>query len=192
MRRSGYVETERDDYLLRARVAGKRARRFENPRRLMGPWQTLFATQAGVAAAFTGLLFVALSINLKEILAVPDWRPRREALLLLLFPVVSGLVGVLPQTSIRALGAEFLVISILLWLMVTSILSPDAGRADATAAGVPYPRLGSPDGYGPCCHCRLPARGGNQSGLWFQAAAVILCIVAGVGDAWVLLVEILR
>ena len=33
---------------------------------------------------------------------------------------------------------------------------------------------------------------GNSNGLWFQAAAVLLCVVAGVGDAWVLLVEILR
>ena len=160
----------------------------------MESWQTLFATQAGVAAALTGLLFVALSINLKQILAVPGLAAHAgEALLLLLFPVVSGLVGVLPQTSIRALGAEFLAISILLWLMVTWILL--TGRRAvrmrplrefliramaAQTAMVPAVIAG----------CLLVA--GNQSGLWFQAAAVILCIVAGVGDAWVLLVEILR
>jgi hypothetical protein len=160
----------------------------------MGSWQTLFATQAGVAAALTGLVFVALSINLKEILAVPGLAARAgEALLLLLFPVVSGLVGVLPQTSIRALGGELLAISVLLWLMVTRILLDGRKAARmrplqefliraiaAQAAMVPAIVAG----------CLLLA--GNQSGLWFQAAAVILCIVAGVGDAWVLLVEILR
>ncbi len=160
----------------------------------MGSWQTLFATQAGVAAALTGLVFVALSINLKQILAVPGLAAHAgEALLLLLFPVVSGLVGVLPQTSVRALGGELLAISVLLWLMVTRILL--AGRRAlrmrplreflvraiaAQTAMVPAVIAG----------CLLVA--GNQSGLWFQAAAVILCIVAGVGDAWVLLVEILR
>jgi hypothetical protein len=41
----------------------------------MGPWQTLFATQAGVGAALTGLVFVALSINLKQILALPSATP---------------------------------------------------------------------------------------------------------------------
>ncbi len=194
MRRSDYIETERDDYLFHAGVAGKRARSLESPGRLMGSWQTLFATQAGVAAALTGLVFVALSINLKQILALPGLAARAgEALLLLLFPVVSGLVGVLPQTSVRALGGELLAISVLLWLMVARILL--AGRRTlrmrplrefliraitAQTAMVPAVIAG----------CLLVA--GNQSGLWFQAAAVILCIVAGVGDAWVLLVEILR
>ena len=89
----------------------------------MGSWQTLFATQAGAGAALTGLVFVALSINLKEILALPGLADRAgEALLLLMFPVVNGLVGVLPQTSSRALGAEFLVIAIFLWSLVTRIL----------------------------------------------------------------------
>jgi hypothetical protein len=160
----------------------------------MASWQTLFATQAGVAAALTGLVFVALSINLKQILAVPGLAARAgEALLLLMFPVVSGLVGVLPQTSTRAIGGEFLAISVVLWVMVTRILL--AGREamrtrplqeflvrsiGAQAAVVPAVIAG----------CLLLA--GDQSGLWFQASAVVLCVVAGVGDAWVLLVEILR
>ena len=72
---------------------------------------------------FSGLVFVALSINLKEILAFPGLANRAgEALLLLLFPVMIGLVGVLPQTSTRALGAEFLLIAGFLWLIVTRIL----------------------------------------------------------------------
>jgi hypothetical protein len=160
----------------------------------MGSWQTLFATQAGAAAALTGLVFVALSINLKEILALPGLADRAgEALLLLMLPVVNGLVGVLPQTSIRALGAEFLVIAVFVWVMVTRILL--TGRravrdrpprefitrsVAAQAAIVPAVVAG----------CLLLA--GSSSGLWSQAAAVPLCIVAGVGDAWVLLVEILR
>jgi modulator of FtsH protease len=53
----------------------------------VGAWQTLFATQAGVGAALTGLVFVALSINLKQILALPSLAAQAgEALLLLLPP----------------------------------------------------------------------------------------------------------
>jgi len=33
---------------------------------------------------------------------------------------------------------------------------------------------------------------GNSSGFWWLAAATMLCILAGVGDAWAVLVEILR
>lgn len=81
----------------------------------MGSWQTLFATQAGVGAALTGLVFVALSINLKQILALPGLADRAgEAVLLLLLPVMNGLVGVLPQTSRSAVGAELLAIALAL------------------------------------------------------------------------------
>jgi hypothetical protein len=160
----------------------------------MDAWQTLFASQAGVGAALTGLVFVALSINLKQILALPGLAARAgEALLLLMFPVVTGLVGVLPQTSSRVLGAEFLGIALVLWLLVTWILF--SGRqivrqrplqeiiirvAGAQAATFPAVIAG----------CLLLA--GSVSGLWLLASAVLLCIVVGVGDAWVLLVEILR
>lgn len=161
---------------------------------MIGPWQTLFATQAGVGAALTGLVFVALSINLKQILALPGLATRAgEALLLLLFPVVTGLVGVLPQTSIRALGGEFFGIAVLVWVAITRILvnarriasgrplSEFLVRSIAAQAATLSAVVGG---------CLLLA--GNSNGLWFQAAAVLMCVVAGVGDAWVLLVEILR
>ena len=67
-------------------------------------WHTFFSTQAEVSAALTGLVFVALSINLKQILSQPGLADRAgEALLLLLLPVLTGLAGVLPQTSVRVL-----------------------------------------------------------------------------------------
>jgi hypothetical protein len=160
----------------------------------MGPWQTLFATQAGVGAALTGLVFVALSINLKEILALPGLADRAgEALLLLLLPVVNGLIGVLPQASTRALGAEFLITAIVLWAIVTRILL--TGRK--TVEGLPPRKFLTRSLYTQAA--MLPAivagcllLAGNLNGLWWQAAAVLLCIIAGVADAWVLLVEILR
>ncbi len=160
----------------------------------MGAWQALFATQAGAGAALTGLVFVALSINLKEILAFPGLANRAgEALLLLLFPVMIGLVGVLPQTSTRALGAEFLVIASSLWLIVTRILlrgykaTLDRPRLEFITRATTAQLAVVPAIVGSCL-----LLAGSLSGLWWQAAAIMLCIVAGVGDAWVLLVEILR
>jgi hypothetical protein len=160
----------------------------------MGSWPTLFATQAGVAAALTGLVFVALSINLKEILALPGLADRAgEALLLLLLPVLNGLLGVLPQASTRALGAEFLITSAIFWAVVTRILL--AGRK----AAVGRPRgefitrsVAAEAALLPAIIAGCLLLAGSQNGLWWQAAAVLLCIVAGVLDAWVLLVEILR
>ncbi|MGD0811098.1 MAG: hypothetical protein ABSA91_15530 [Acidimicrobiales bacterium] len=157
-------------------------------------WQTLFATQAGVGAALTGLVFVALSINLKHILALPGLAGRAgEAVLLLLLPVMNGLVGVLPQTSRTALGAELLAIALALWVVVSVILV--GGRK--AARGRPFHeyavRVGTTQAAvvpAIVAGCFLLA--GNLDGLWWQAAAILLCIVVGVFDAWVLLVEILR
>jgi hypothetical protein len=164
------------------------------PRSLMDAWQTLFATQAGVGAALTGLVFVALSINLKQILALPGLAARAgEALLLLMFPVVTGLVGVLPQTSGRALGAEFLVIALVLWLLVTRILFSGRQAVRERPLGEIIIRVaGAQAATFPAIIAGCLLLAGSTSGLWLLAAAVLLCVVAGVGDAWVLLVEILR
>jgi modulator of FtsH protease len=160
----------------------------------MGAWQTLFATQAGVGAALTGLVFVALSINLKQILALPSLAGRAgEALLLLLLPVVNGLVGVLPQTSGGALGGELLCVAAVLWIFVSWILL--AGHKAALARPThefALRAVAAQLAVLPAVIAGCLLLSGNSSGLWWQAAATLLCIVAGVADAWVLLVEILR
>lgn len=153
-----------------------------------------FSTQAEVGATLTGLLFVALSINLKHILSLPGLADRAgEAVLLLLFPVFVGLTGVLPQTSVEAFGLELLVLGLLELTAVTAIVV--RGRRAAAArptreylarvvmaelAVIPTVIAGA----------LLSVR--HPGGLWWQAAGTGLCIAAGVLDAWVLLVEILR
>jgi hypothetical protein len=160
----------------------------------MGSWQTFFATQAGVGAALTGLVFVALSINLKQILAIPSLANRAgEALLLLLLPVINGLVGVLPLTSTRAVGGELLAVALTLWVVVSLILA----RARKDGHGRPAHEFAIRVGTAEAAVVPAIVAGcllltGNLDGMWWQAAATILCIVAGVSDAWVLLVEILR
>ena len=62
---------------------------------MVGDWSTFFAAQVGAGAALTGLVFVALSINLKQILAFPGLPSRAaEAIILLMQPV---LIGALPS-----------------------------------------------------------------------------------------------
>jgi hypothetical protein len=169
-------------------------RTFRGSGALMGSWQTLFATQAGVGAALTGLVFVALSINLKQILALPGLANRAgEALLLLLLPVINGLVGVLPQTSTRALGGELLGIATVLWVIVSWILFTGHKAVVARPALEFVTRtLAAQFAVVPAIVAGCLLLVGNSSGMWWQAAAMLLCIVASVADAWVLLVEILR
>ncbi len=160
----------------------------------MAPWQTFFATQAGVSAALTGLVFVALSINLKQILALPGLAGRAgEALLLLLLPVIIGLLGVTPQTGRTRVGWEFLACALLAALVLAPILA--AGRASAKGRPAFEFRIRAavavaPIGAAVVAGTLLAA--GNTGGLWWEVVVTLLCIVAGVADAWILLVEILR
>ena len=160
----------------------------------MSAWQPFFSTQAQVSAALTGLVFVALSINLRQILEIPGMANRAgEALLLLLLPVLVGLAGALPQTSTTAFGAEVLVLGVLDALAVSTIVA----RGYRSQHGRPTHEfliraLSAELGVLTTVAAGAILVAGHPGGLWWQVASTALCIGAGVTDAWVLLVEILR
>jgi hypothetical protein len=72
-------------------------------------WSDLFVASAGASAALTGLLFVAVSINIERILGF-DGLPERalETLTLLLGVVVVSVVGLIPGQTRTASGVELL------------------------------------------------------------------------------------
>jgi hypothetical protein len=161
---------------------------------VLGPWHTFFSTQAEVGATLTGLLFVALSINLKHILSLPGLADRAgEAVLLLLFPVFVGLTGVLPQTSVEAFGLELLVLGLLELTAVTAIVVRGRRAAAARPTREYLARVVMAElAVIPTVIAGALLLVRHPGGLWWQAAGTGLCIAAGVLDAWVLLVEILR
>jgi hypothetical protein len=70
-------------------------------------WHEFFVGTLGASAALTGLLFVAISINLQQILKFQHLPGRRAGTLgiLVCALVVSGLV-LIPEQSDNALGLE--------------------------------------------------------------------------------------
>jgi modulator of FtsH protease len=162
-------------------------------------WDSFFVAQAGASAALAGLLFVGVSINLREIVA--DGRLSRraaEALLLLVQVLLLSAVLLVPDASTTALGWGVLGISLIIWGMVTirhaQIVSGARRRGDGPAprgsvfgqvllgqlATIPF-LVGS---------VTLLAEAGG--GLWWFAPGVVFAYVAALLDAWVLLVEIQR
>ena len=72
-------------------------------------WQVFYAAVAGAAAALTGLLFVALSLNLRAILRDAAHRARaRETLGGLLALLVLALLVLIPGQPAYALGIELI------------------------------------------------------------------------------------
>jgi hypothetical protein len=157
-------------------------------------WIPYFAAMVGATAALTGLLFVAVSLNLDKILKGPAFLPHRAAetlgtLLLVLY--VSALVLV-PQ-NIRALGVEVLIgVVPLQVLVVRSQL-----QYKRTRQGDPMLWLVSR--VSATAVCAVPALLAGISlaahwggGLYWLVPATILGIAGAVYNAWVLLVEIVR
>jgi hypothetical protein len=155
-------------------------------------WTELFVASAGASAALTGLLFVAVSVNIERILEVSGLPERAlQTLLLLLGAVVVSLLGLLPAQTTTALGIELLVaglafaVSISLLLKRTLPLSREYERAGLhllyTLPGTLPPVVGA-----------VSLLVGSGGGLYWIAAGIIGAILGASVNAWVLLVEILR
>jgi hypothetical protein len=155
-------------------------------------WSDFFIAVAGASAALTGLVFVAVSINIERIMkleGVPD--RALSALLLLLGVVVVSLLALVPALSRAALGLLLLAEG-LVWTAAVGVLVyrtvGELERKSWAVTRIALPAAGT-----------LPFVAGGASvlaeaggGLLWTFAGVVGAIVAGVMTAWVLLVEILR
>jgi modulator of FtsH protease len=76
-----------------------------------GGWENFFVAQAGASAALSGLLFVAVSINLTRILQYPHLPGRAaETLVVLLSPLGVATIGLVPGLDLRSLGIGLLLV----------------------------------------------------------------------------------
>jgi hypothetical protein len=77
-------------------------------------WHDFYIMVGGASAALTGLIFVAISIHLRSVLATPFFRARARYLtgVLMLTMVTSALVLV-PGQSRQALGAELIGVGVI-------------------------------------------------------------------------------
>jgi hypothetical protein len=158
-------------------------------------WEPFFTALIAAAAALTGLLFVAVSINLSTILKRAKFLPARaaETLATLLFVVVSSGLALIPQST-RLLGVEIVIVVvpmlvITVWRQVSYrrqnhdddpllwTISRMAGTAMATVPGT-------------LAGLSLAVHWGG--GFYWLAATALLGIVGASYGAWILLVEITR
>ena len=74
-------------------------------------WEPFFVALISAAAALTGLLFVAVSINLDKIVKGPGFLPTRaaETLASLVLVLIGSALALVPQ-SVRLLGLEILIL----------------------------------------------------------------------------------
>jgi modulator of FtsH protease len=156
-------------------------------------WHDLFVAIAGAAAALTGLLFVAVSINLKQILDIPSLPTRAaETLSVVLGLLLLSVFMLVPGQSQAVLGTEILALGLVIAaILLTRRLRLPRGQDDPliwtvtpiaviVAATVPMVAAG------------ISVLAGAGGGLYWLVAAVILGFVGAILNAWILLVEIVR
>ena len=157
-------------------------------------WAAAFAAIAGSAAALTGLLFVALSINLERVLKVPGLTGRAvEALMLLGGALVLSVLLLMPGQGAASAGIETFAVAVatLVWLLLIHVRVPRKALG-LTGANFAFRVMG--DDLGPI----LLLIGGISlwtqfgGGLYWVVPGLIAAMVSAIIGAWVMLVEILR
>jgi hypothetical protein len=153
----------------------------------------MFVAMAGAAAALTGLIFVAVSINLEQVLKFPALPPRAvETLSVLIGLLVLSVFVLIPGQSLTALGVEMLVLGLVMGtaLLVKRIRLPRAAGQPLTWTVTPVGVILAATLPMAAAGISVLVRGGG--GLYWLVAALILGFSGAVLNGWILLVEIHR
>lgn len=158
-------------------------------------WSDFAVAVAGASAALAGLVMVAISVNIREILALPGVTARAAAAVgsLVLVVVSAGLL-LIPGQPASVLGVELLapaalavalhVVSLVKRMRQVTVPRFTRGIAVPIAILQLFPVV-----VGALLLVFAEAGGG---GLYWVAAGLLLTVTGSMLDAWVLMVEILR
>lgn len=156
-------------------------------------WEAFFATEVQATAALTGLVIVAMSINLSRILAEPVLPGRAaEALIILGGALLLCSVMIVPA-PVMARGLTVIAIASVvwatsLWIQLTSIGQPSPAPRQILSRRIV---LGQATTL-PMITGGVLVWLGENVGLYCLAAAIILALAVALVHTWVLLIEILR
>ena len=153
-------------------------------------WTSFFAAETGAAAALTGLVIVAVSINLAMLIEDRSILGRAgETVSLLTGVLMFSTFGIIPGQPLWVLGGEILATGLVVWIG-TTIISARAGRhpkeprwlRDVITHGASLPVV--------LAGASLIA--GTGGGFYWLVPGIVVAFVGGILNSWVLLVEVLR
>ena len=155
-------------------------------------WSNFFVAEAGAAAALTGLVIVAISINLATLLKNPLLTGRAaETVALLAGVLILATFALVPGQPVRVFGLECCAVGLVVGGVVTLILyrarkfyHPDEARWLRFVIGF--------GGCLPILLAGLSLIGGGGGGLYWLVPGVVVSLLGGIVNTWILLIEILR
>jgi modulator of FtsH protease len=154
-----------------------------------------FVAEVGAAAALAGLLVVAMSINIEKIMAMPTLPPRAaQTLIIITASLVIGSLGLFPRQPIEAYGWEAVATGIAIGLTGMLEVRNLFARRNATDPMFwsLYPLLLVVISALPPLIGGALLVGGDEAGMYWVGAGIIISFLTTLQGGWVLLVEILR
>ena len=157
-------------------------------------WNNYLSAQAGASATLTGLVFVAVSINLSRVLSIPGLTGRAAESMTQLFGVlVVSTCALIPGQPAIALGTEILVVTTALWIFQTILqLRYMRSRTGHPRYWLITRTLQTHLANVPFFISAIMLLRGAPAGLYWLVPGFVFSLVSGIAGAWVLLVEILR
>lgn len=158
-------------------------------------WSTFFLAVAGAAAALAGLVIVAASVNIAQIIKYPQLPPRAGAAIgSLVLALLVGIAGLADQPAL-AFGVEAACFGLVAWVLHArgGQIAVRANRASARplSEAVRVVVLGQAQTL-PVIVGAILIACGAPAGFYVLFAGIIAVFALTMFDAWVLLVEILR
>jgi uncharacterized membrane protein len=102
----------------------------------IGDWANCFVAEVGASAALTGLIVVAISVNLSKILAYEQLRRRAaEPLVMLVGVLTITSLGLVPGQPFVALGLEALVVGVAMFAVPLTLPLRWFRRASTRSSG---------------------------------------------------------
>ncbi len=159
------------------------------------PWSELMVAVVGAMAALAGLFFVALSINVDEIIRLRRLPGRAAATVaMLIILLLAGVVVLIPGQPTWSVGAEIMVLGLLVTPFTAAAMRPREDD-DPRLNSFKYRTQPVLVMLVPCltliiAGISLIAEAGG--GLYWLAVTFVTGTFACMTNAWVLLVEIKR
>ncbi len=160
----------------------------------LSEWQTFLSVQASAAATFTGLVFVAISINLGRIMSVPGLAERgSDSLAQFLQVFFVSTLALVPRQPVAIVAGEILGVTAASWGLQVFVQIRYARSRSGHPLSWLIPRVVMTQLASlPFWITGILLLFHDPNALFWLVPGFFLSFIAGVTGAWVLLIEILR